>query len=201
VLIGCCGQKGGNAMSRVSMRPIGYWRRRVAFGRCSGGDGFFAVTVLNLSESPLQPTRRGLAAGADQVEGVIADATMWEPRQVYELWHDRAAFHFLTDERDRAAYIARLRHAIIATVQRSARCAATMPKVSAGRSGAPSSLSKPAATNIRPLGARCSPSVQPIPSQTQLGRITACHRLRLSSSMRPMTGMGARLDVSSLFQA
>jgi hypothetical protein len=40
----------------------------------------------------------------------------------YDIWHDRAAFHFLTDEKDRAAYIARLTrglkaggHAIIAT--------------------------------------------------------------------------------------
>jgi hypothetical protein len=42
--------------------------------------------------------------------------------KAYDIWHDRAAFHFLTDEQDRAAYIARLTrgvrpggHAIIAT--------------------------------------------------------------------------------------
>jgi hypothetical protein len=52
----------------------------------------------------------------------VADATIWEPVKRYDIWHDRAAFHFLTDEKDRAAYIARLvrglktgGHAIIAT--------------------------------------------------------------------------------------
>jgi hypothetical protein len=38
----------------------------------------------------------------------VADATIWEPVKRYDIWHDRAAFHFLTDEKDRAAYIARL---------------------------------------------------------------------------------------------
>ena len=53
---------------------------------------------------------------------VVADATAWEPVKAYDIWHDRAAFHFLTEEKDRAAYIARLTqgvkaggHAIIAT--------------------------------------------------------------------------------------
>jgi hypothetical protein len=52
----------------------------------------------------------------------VADATIWEPVKRYDIWHDRAAFHFLTDENDRAAYIERLTrglktggHAIIAT--------------------------------------------------------------------------------------
>lgn len=42
--------------------------------------------------------------------------------KVYDVWHDRAAFHFLTEDRDRAAYVVRLEralkvggHAIIAT--------------------------------------------------------------------------------------
>ena len=30
-------------------------------------------------------------------------ATTWEPQQVYDLWHDRAVFHFLTEEHDRTA--------------------------------------------------------------------------------------------------
>ena len=49
--------------------------------------------------------------------------TEWEPHGlIYDIWHDRAAFHFLTEERDRMAYVARLikavkpgGHAIIAT--------------------------------------------------------------------------------------
>ena len=48
--------------------------------------------------------------------------TAWEPSQRFDIWHDRAAFHFLVDASDRAAYVARLTqalrpggHAIIAT--------------------------------------------------------------------------------------
>ena len=38
----------------------------------------------------------------------IADVTAWQPPKPYDIWHDRAAFHFLTDAKDRAAYIERL---------------------------------------------------------------------------------------------
>lgn len=56
------------------------------------------------------------------VDWIVADATSWQPAKTYDVWHDRAAFHFLTDPRDRAAYVERLRsalatdgHVIIAT--------------------------------------------------------------------------------------
>jgi hypothetical protein len=43
---------------------------------------------------------------------VVADVTTWEPSQSYDLWHDRAAFHFLTDPADQSAYVERLKKAI-----------------------------------------------------------------------------------------
>jgi trans-aconitate methyltransferase len=83
---------------------------------------FRDITVLDLSESALASAKARLGRRADHVEWIVADVTSWEPQRIYDLWHDRAAFHFLTDERDRAAYIARLTkslkpggHAIIAT--------------------------------------------------------------------------------------
>jgi ubiquinone/menaquinone biosynthesis C-methylase UbiE len=84
--------------------------------------GFEDVTVLDLSGAALEAARRRLASRANRVHWVVADATAWEPAKAYDIWHDRAAFHFLTEEKDRAAYIARLTrgvkaggHAIIAT--------------------------------------------------------------------------------------
>jgi SAM-dependent methyltransferase len=84
--------------------------------------GFSAVTVLDLSEAALATAKARLGAGAKRVQWVAGDVTIWEPRQSYDIWHDRAAFHFLTEPRDRAAYLSRLRqavrpggHAIIAT--------------------------------------------------------------------------------------
>src|SRR6266403_3152134 len=84
--------------------------------------GFEDVTVLDLSEAALEAAKARLGGRAAQVHWIVADATVWEPLMAYDIWHDRAAFHFLTEDRDHAAYIARLKqglkiggHAIIAT--------------------------------------------------------------------------------------
>ena len=84
--------------------------------------GFRDVTVLDLSAAALEAAKARLGERAGRARWFVADATTWEPSRTYDLWHDRAAFHFLTEERDRDAYIARLRqglkiggHAIIAT--------------------------------------------------------------------------------------
>jgi SAM-dependent methyltransferase len=84
--------------------------------------GFDDITVLDLSDAALQIAKARLASRASQVHWIVADATVWQPARVYDIWHDRAAFHFLTEERDRTAYVARLEralkaggHAIIAT--------------------------------------------------------------------------------------
>jgi SAM-dependent methyltransferase len=84
--------------------------------------GFEDVTVLDLSEAALEAARARLGDRAAQVHWIVADATVWEPLRAYDIWHDRAAFHFLTEDRDRAAYVARLElalkvggYAIIAT--------------------------------------------------------------------------------------
>jgi SAM-dependent methyltransferase len=85
-------------------------------------EGYEAVTVLDLSESALAAAKTRLGQAAAQVTWIVADVVGWKPRQRYDLWHDRAAFHFLTEEADRTAYVGCLRealrpggHAIIAT--------------------------------------------------------------------------------------
>jgi SAM-dependent methyltransferase len=88
--------------------------------------GFEDVTVLDLSDAALAAAKSRLEgrpdANAKSVSWIVADATTWQPVKSYDIWHDRAAFHFLTDANDRAAYIDRLGrglkvggHAIIAT--------------------------------------------------------------------------------------
>jgi len=83
---------------------------------------FCDVTVLDLSAAALEATKARLGKRAGRAHWLVADATTWKPSRTYDVWHDRAAFHFLTEESDRAAYIARLTqglkiggHAIIAT--------------------------------------------------------------------------------------
>jgi SAM-dependent methyltransferase len=68
--------------------------------------GFETLTVLDLSEKALATSKARLGARAARVRWLAADVTMWEPAETYDVWHDRAAFHFLTDAKDRAAYAA-----------------------------------------------------------------------------------------------
>jgi trans-aconitate methyltransferase len=71
-----------------------------------------AVTVLDLSKAALDAAKKRIGNHAQEVTWVVADVTRWEPSAVYDIWHDRAALHFLTEDADRAAYVARLRRAL-----------------------------------------------------------------------------------------
>jgi trans-aconitate methyltransferase len=71
-------------------------------------EGYRAISVLDLSDKALSVARARLGPRASQVRWIAADATRWEPEQKYDLWHDRAAFHFLTDPDERRAYVERL---------------------------------------------------------------------------------------------
>lgn len=75
-------------------------------------EGWFAITVLDLSEQALAASRARLGARAARVAWIVADITTWRPEQTYDVWHDRAAFHFLTAPEDRAAYAERVRQAV-----------------------------------------------------------------------------------------
>lgn len=43
---------------------------------------------------------------------IVSDITLWRPARTYDVWHDRAVFHFLTDPKDQAAYIGALTSAV-----------------------------------------------------------------------------------------
>ena len=66
------------------------------------------ASVLDLSGAALSLSRSRLGARAAAIEWFEADVTSFEPPHRYGLWHDRAVFHFLTDAKDRAAYLATL---------------------------------------------------------------------------------------------
>lgn len=70
------------------------------------------LTILDLSGAALGAARKRLGDSGTGTQWVIADVTKWEPTQAYDLWHDRAAFHFLTDHTDQIAYVDRLKKAV-----------------------------------------------------------------------------------------
>lgn len=68
--------------------------------------GYRRVTVLDLSATALEQARRRLGAAASQVAWLEADVLLADlPRATFDVWHDRAVFHFLTASTDRAAYV------------------------------------------------------------------------------------------------
>ncbi|MCA1472756.1 class I SAM-dependent methyltransferase [Bradyrhizobium sp. IC3195] len=75
-------------------------------------DGYRDIAVLDLSAHALAAAKKRIGPAASTVDWIVADATTWRPTRTYDVWHDRAAFHFLTDPRDRVAYVERLRSAV-----------------------------------------------------------------------------------------
>lgn len=78
---------------------------------CLHARGHRDLTVLDLSDAALAQSRARLG-DAPGITWVAADVLDWTPPQLYDLWHDRAAFHFLTDAVDRRTYVATLRRAL-----------------------------------------------------------------------------------------
>jgi SAM-dependent methyltransferase len=68
--------------------------------------GCSALTVLDLSAAALAAARRRLGSHAGAIRWIEADITkVVLPVDAYDVWHDRAVFHFLTSPADRRAYV------------------------------------------------------------------------------------------------
>jgi ubiquinone/menaquinone biosynthesis C-methylase UbiE len=76
-------------------------------------EGYADVSVLDLSGAALAAAQHRLGERAKNVRWIEADVTQLElPYHHYDIWHDRAVFHFLTDEADRKAYVQQVFHAV-----------------------------------------------------------------------------------------
>jgi SAM-dependent methyltransferase len=82
----------------------------------------YAITVLDISQAAINRARGRLGTRAAEVGWTVADVTAGPHLGTFDVWHDRAVFHFLTAAEDREAYAALLArtlppggHAVIAT--------------------------------------------------------------------------------------
>ena len=75
-------------------------------------EGYSDLTVLDLSSAALGAAQARLGPRAGDVRWIAADVTRWDPDRRYDVWHDRAAFHFLTEPADQRAYVKRLGRAL-----------------------------------------------------------------------------------------
>ena len=77
--------------------------------------GYQDITVLDISASAIEKAKQRLGEKAKNVNWIIADAATFKPTEKYDFWHDRAAFHFLTDEQEITSYLETARQNINST--------------------------------------------------------------------------------------
>ena len=75
--------------------------------------GYQNLSILDISEKALRNSKMNLGSRAKEVNYIVSDVTSFNPDQEYELWHDRAAFHFLTE----AAEISDYKKALLASLK------------------------------------------------------------------------------------
>lgn len=76
------------------------------------GAGWSDVTVLDVSPQALAIVRARLGECQHGVSFVAGDVLSWQPERNYDVWHDRAVFHFLVQPEDRQRYVATARRAV-----------------------------------------------------------------------------------------
>ncbi len=75
-------------------------------------EGYENITVLDISEKALDRAKQRLGDKAAQVKWIVCDVTEFHPSATYDLWHDRATFHFLTTTDEIKTYITTARQAV-----------------------------------------------------------------------------------------
>ncbi|MFT0713886.1 class I SAM-dependent methyltransferase [Flagellimonas lutimaris] len=68
-------------------------------------EGFENVTVLDISGKALERAKKRLGDKAHKVKWVESDILKFNPQETYDVWHDRAAFHFLTEPEQIQTYV------------------------------------------------------------------------------------------------
>ncbi|MBO9150792.1 class I SAM-dependent methyltransferase [Chitinophaga sp. GCM10012297] len=68
-------------------------------------EGYENISVLDISEAALRRAQERLGKRASAVKWIVADVTEFVPEETYDVWHDRAAFHFLTTPEQIARYL------------------------------------------------------------------------------------------------
>ena len=75
--------------------------------------GYRDITVLDLSEFALRVAKERLGAAGARVRWLHGDVTRYPlEKQAFDVWHDRAVFHFLTEQADRVAYVRQVERAV-----------------------------------------------------------------------------------------
>lgn len=74
--------------------------------------GFRHLAVLDISGNALASAKKRLGPVADDIEWFESDVTTFQSPHQFDIWHDRAVFHFLTEADDRNRYVESLKHTL-----------------------------------------------------------------------------------------
>ncbi len=74
--------------------------------------GYKKLAVLDISENSIERTKSQLGEKSSEINWIEADVTKYSFMEQYDIWHDRAVFHFLTKAEDRKGYISSLNQAL-----------------------------------------------------------------------------------------
>lgn len=75
-------------------------------------EGFENITVLDISAKALEKAQNRLGDKAKKINWVVSDITEFEPKTTYDIWHDRATFHFLTTAEQVSKYMETARKSV-----------------------------------------------------------------------------------------
>lgn len=75
-------------------------------------DGYENITVLDISENAIRRAKERLGERSGQVHWIVTDITEFETEQKYDVWHDRAAFHFMTTPEQVEQYTTTLKQVV-----------------------------------------------------------------------------------------
>ncbi len=75
-------------------------------------EGFENITVLDISAKALEKSQKRLGDKAMKVNWVISNITEFEPKTTFDVWHDRATFHFLTTAEQIEKYLTIARNSV-----------------------------------------------------------------------------------------
>ena len=87
-----------------------------------GGDSFLAeflvslgytnVSVVDISEKAIERAKKRMCEKAVEITWIVADVSDFQPKAQYDLWHDRATFHFLTTSDKKEKYLQTMRNSV-----------------------------------------------------------------------------------------
>ena len=79
-------------------------------------EGFQDISVLDISEAAIERAKKRLGTKAYRVHWIVSDVLSFQPTKPYDLWHDRAAFHFQTEADQIKQYVELVKKSVNGTL-------------------------------------------------------------------------------------